>query len=459
MAWTTPATAITGDVIPAAFWNTNGRDNLNFIYLKRVVELTNRSGASVAAGDVVILDTANDSSFTTTATADAVVVIGVADETIANAALGKVQVGGLATVATTGAISRGDRLATSTTAKLAKGKADGGAGDFALAVTGHAGPTGSVTALLFGGGASAIVLGGTPTTLQIGDAAGGGALATGARSDHRHGVTAPPLPTAVQVGDAALAGVGLNPARSDHTHAVIAPAAPTDVAIGDAAAAGSGLRPSRSDHIHGMTAPLAPTAITIGDAAAAGLSTRAARQDHLHGLTAPAGPSTQRPGDTAFVGVFTTVARADHRHAMAVDQAKVFRTTNQSIPNNTVTAISFDTEGWDTDTMHDTVTNPSRLTAQRQGVYLIVGMCQWATASGGITRDANIRLNGATNFCLSKLPPNANWGPTHHLTLELSLAAGEYIELVVTQDSGAALDILTVSADQPFFSMTLTRGF
>lgn len=28
MAWTSPATAVTGDVIPAAFWNTNGRDNL-----------------------------------------------------------------------------------------------------------------------------------------------------------------------------------------------------------------------------------------------------------------------------------------------------------------------------------------------------------------------------------------------------------------------------------------------
>lgn len=28
MAWTSPATAVTGDVITAAFWNVNGRDNL-----------------------------------------------------------------------------------------------------------------------------------------------------------------------------------------------------------------------------------------------------------------------------------------------------------------------------------------------------------------------------------------------------------------------------------------------
>lgn len=31
MSWSTPATAVTGDVIPASFWNTNGRDNLNYL--------------------------------------------------------------------------------------------------------------------------------------------------------------------------------------------------------------------------------------------------------------------------------------------------------------------------------------------------------------------------------------------------------------------------------------------
>ncbi len=29
MTWQAPATAVTGDIITAAFWNTNGRDNLN----------------------------------------------------------------------------------------------------------------------------------------------------------------------------------------------------------------------------------------------------------------------------------------------------------------------------------------------------------------------------------------------------------------------------------------------
>jgi hypothetical protein len=32
MAWTTPGTAVAGDVLTAAFWNLNVRDNLNAIY-------------------------------------------------------------------------------------------------------------------------------------------------------------------------------------------------------------------------------------------------------------------------------------------------------------------------------------------------------------------------------------------------------------------------------------------
>lgn len=38
MAWTAPATAVTGDIIPASFWNTYGRDNL--AYLKGLLDGT-----------------------------------------------------------------------------------------------------------------------------------------------------------------------------------------------------------------------------------------------------------------------------------------------------------------------------------------------------------------------------------------------------------------------------------
>jgi hypothetical protein len=46
MAWTTPGTAVAGDVLTAAFWNQQVRDNANFIYtppMVRAVRSTNQS--------------------------------------------------------------------------------------------------------------------------------------------------------------------------------------------------------------------------------------------------------------------------------------------------------------------------------------------------------------------------------------------------------------------------------
>lgn len=47
MAWTTPATAVTGDVITASFWNSNGRDNLQYLYDEKI------TSPSTVQGDVL----------------------------------------------------------------------------------------------------------------------------------------------------------------------------------------------------------------------------------------------------------------------------------------------------------------------------------------------------------------------------------------------------------------------
>ena len=81
-----------------------------------VKKLTNRSGSSREAGDVVIIDTNNDNSFTTTTSEGSVLVLGVVLETIANLATGLVATGGyVGSVKVTGATVRGDYLKTSTT--------------------------------------------------------------------------------------------------------------------------------------------------------------------------------------------------------------------------------------------------------------------------------------------------------------------------------------------------------
>jgi hypothetical protein len=146
-----------------------------------VLPLTNKSGGSVAAGDVVILDTTNNDAFTTTTAAATTAIVGIATGTIANNAVGLVLFSGYASLVNVNAsVTRGHYGTTFTVAKQAT---DGGAtritGAFCQFLTGGTTPD----AIIYNpdlGGASLtnpmttkgdIILGdtgGTPTRLGAG---------------------------------------------------------------------------------------------------------------------------------------------------------------------------------------------------------------------------------------------------------------------------------------------------
>ena len=52
---------------------------------------------------------------------------------------------------------------------------------------------------------------------------------------------------------------------------------------------------------------------------------------------------------------------------------RIRQSSGQSITLNTLTALNFDTEDFDTDTMHDNVTNNTRITFATTGKYLVTG--------------------------------------------------------------------------------------
>ena len=109
-----------------------------------VLSLTNQSGGSVIAGDVVIVDTGHNESFTTTTSANyAGSAIGVVqDLSIANAATGRVVVQGYASLVNVQAsVTRGDYGFTYTVAKKATNNAAFGAGAFCQFLTGGTTPS------------------------------------------------------------------------------------------------------------------------------------------------------------------------------------------------------------------------------------------------------------------------------------------------------------------------------
>lgn len=112
-----------------------------------VLPLTNKSGGGVIAGDVVIIDSGNDAAFTTTTTGATTVPLGIAQETIANNAVGRVLIAGYAALVNVPAsVTRGHYLQTHTVVKQATGNATRQAGSAGQFLTGGTTPT----AFLFG---------------------------------------------------------------------------------------------------------------------------------------------------------------------------------------------------------------------------------------------------------------------------------------------------------------------
>lgn len=113
--------------------------------------------------------------------------------------------------------------------------------------------------------------------------------------------------------------------------------------------------------------------------------------------------------------------------------------------NHTLTgnyqAIALDAEDVDTDGMHDTVTNNTRLTAQTAGKYELSAQVTFQINATG-RRLARFNVNGASLGGQTEVMPTTLAGSTISImlpTIEAVLAVGDYVELVAFQSSGANL--------------------
>lgn len=117
------------------------------------------------------------------------------------------------------------------------------------------------------------------------------------------------------------------------------------------------------------------------------------------------------------------------------------RTTVQTITTGTNTAITLnDAESYDTDNFHSTVTNLSRITipASMGGIYQLTAATQWAVSATG-NRITFLQVNGVTPLVGSTVAGVAGNSLQQNVTAVVSLAAGDYVELIVFQSSGGNL--------------------
>ena len=164
------------------------------------------------------------------------------------------------------------------------------------------------------------------------------------------------------------------------------------------------------------------------------------------------------------VGANDTVLTADSTAATGLKWAtpasgstfagcRVYNSAQQSIPNNTNTLLTFDSELWDTNTYHDTLTNTGRFTipAGKGGYYSVY--CQTSisnNASGW--RQFMLYKNGTLFGQGSVIGGVANY-ISPYMNVTVNLAVGDYIEFYAFQDSGGALNCDTRDGVYSYFGI------
>jgi len=106
-----------------------------------------------------------------------------------------------------------------------------------------------------------------------------------------------------------------------------------------------------------------------------------------------------------------------------------------TVAHNTATALSFDSEEYDTDTFHDNSTNNTRITipAGKGGKYLFVGTTRVNSLTSGDLILFFAKNGTQINVAIVNNPADGTCLTTEYL----NLTAGDYIELKAFQNSGS----------------------
>jgi hypothetical protein len=144
--------------------------------------------------------------------------------------------------------------------------------------------------------------------------------------------------------------------------------------------------------------------------------------------TAATGLAWATPGGAAFSGTHLT------------------KSVDQTINNNALTAITWDTETFDTNTYHSTVTNTSRITipSGKAGYYRVTTRITFAGVTTFRSRQVRLYKNGSGFELFNQVSSGtATDGDdnSYELNTVVNLAVADYLEIYAYQLSGSSLAV------------------
>lgn len=133
---------------------------------------------------------------------------------------------------------------------------------------------------------------------------------------------------------------------------------------------------------------------------------------------------------------------------------RVTRNAVQSIAHVTFVPVSFNTEVFDNNAMHDNGVNPTRITINVPGIYQIGGNIEMQAAADYTRVILSIVLNGGTRIAFNAAAGTAqNVAQRFALNTTYPLVAGDYLELEIHQTNAAtaARNVLATTEYSPHF--------
>lgn len=120
--------------------------------------------------------------------------------------------------------------------------------------------------------------------------------------------------------------------------------------------------------------------------------------------------------------------------------ARIRQNTGIAVPNNTPTVLNFTNNDVDFNSGVWNIANPTRFTAPHTGKYFAAASLLWSGVAGALAKRRQVRIgvNGSfTNQAARTAITQPNEDQNQTLTGLLNLAATDYVEFQVFQDSGS----------------------
>lgn len=161
-------------------------------------------------------------------------------------------------------------------------------------------------------------------------------------------------------------------------------------------------------------------------------------------------PRTWAVGELLTAAKLNTDLRDGLNFLLTPPRALLHKSANQSISDSVWTAVTWNSEQYDSDGGHSDSTNNSRYTAQTAGWFEFYAEIMFGNASGG-DRGARFLKNGAGNpfgeHVIGSATTTAGAG-IHGWAL---LSVGDYVETFAYQNSGGSLIVGATFDNSPTY--------